>query len=158
MTVAPTMPTASSAADESSGPGTTERSSATRSTSATNTCQSSEAMMTTSSTSTTESKWLRPRTLSARTTRLKRVTHTAPAMSGIPKSSLRAIAPPTISARSVMMTTSSACAQSSSRPTPGKRSELCSARLLPVTMPSLAARYWMTMAEQLAKTTTHTRA
>ena len=36
ITVAPTMPTASSAADESSGPGTTERSSATRSTSAMN--------------------------------------------------------------------------------------------------------------------------
>ena len=55
-----------------------------------------------------------------------------------------------------MMTTSSACAQSSSRPTPGKRSALCSARLLPEAMPSLAARYWMTMAEQLAKTTTQT--
>ena len=122
-----------------------------------NTCHSSDAMMTTSSTSTTESKWLRPRTLRPSTTRLKAVTHTAPTISGMSKSSLSAMAPPTISARSVMMTTSSACPHSSRRPTPGKRSELCSARLLPVTMPSLAARYWMTIAEQLAKTTTHTR-
>ena len=43
MTVAPTMPTASSAADESSGPGATERSSATRSTSAMRTCHSQRA-------------------------------------------------------------------------------------------------------------------
>ena len=41
---------------------------------------------------------------------------------------------------------------------PGKRRALCSARLIPVTMPSLAARYWITIAEQLAKTTTRTRA
>ncbi len=41
---------------------------------------------------------------------------------------------------------------------PGSARALCSARLIPVTMPSLAARYWITIAEQLAKTTTQTRA
>ena len=159
MTVAPTMPTASSAADESSGPGTTERSSATRSTSAMKTCHSSERDDDDEQHEHDGVEVAAPAHLEAEHDEAEeRSRRRRPAMSGMPKSSLSAIAPPTISARSVMMTTSSACAQSSRRPTPGKRSELCSARLLPVAMPSLAARYWMTIAEQLAKTTTHTRA
>ena len=55
------------------------------------------------------------------------------------------------------MATSSACTQKSLRPqVEPMRSPRSSGRLLPVTMPSLAERYWMSHAITLPSTTIHT--
>ena len=83
---------------------------------------------------------------------------TPPASSGMSKSSQRATAPPMISAMSVAIATSSACSQYARR-AQGERMRVpsVSARLAPVTTPSLAERYWMSHAIALPSTTTQTR-
>ena len=82
---------------------------------------------------------------------------TPPVRRGRPKSRLSATAPPMISARSVAIATSSACSQYS-RLASGRcrRAPRSSGRLVPVTMPSLAERYWISQAITLPARTTHT--
>ena len=65
------------------------------------------------------------------------------------------MAPPSTSARSVAMATSSACTHSP-RVTGGcgKWSRHSSGRLFPVAMPALAERYWMSIAIRLLTTST----
>ena len=83
---------------------------------------------------------------------------TPPHSSGTPKSRLSATAPPITSAMSVAIATSSACTQYARRAHGLRmRSPSVSGRLRPVTMPSLADRYWMSQAITLPSTTTQTR-
>ncbi len=74
--------------------------------------------------------------------------------SGTWKRRLSAIDAPTISATSVDMQISSAWSQSPTDTARGYRSRQASARLRCETTPSLAERYWMTMAMRLAASTT----
>ena len=76
----------------------------------------------------------------------------------MPNSSWRATAPPTTSARSVTITTSSACSHKPMVIDRGKASRQCSDRLRPVARPSLADRYWMSIAITLARMITQSRA
>ena len=80
----------------------------------------------------------------------------APSTSGRSKSRLRAMAPPTTSARSVAIAMASACSQYAMRGVVGNRWPMCPERDRPVTMPSLAERYCTSTAMTLAMTTTHT--
>jgi hypothetical protein len=80
---------------------------------------------------------------------------TAAGSSGMPKSRLSATAAPTNSARSVAIVTSSACTQSRPVTGRGQCSRHSCGRLRPVTMPSLADRYWTNIAMRLALTITH---
>jgi len=75
--------------------------------------------------------------------------------SGTPNSRLSAIAAPTNSARSVAMAMTSAWTHSAVDVARGKRSRHSSGRFLPVAIPSLADRYWISMAIRLAISTTH---
>ncbi len=75
--------------------------------------------------------------------------------SGTPKSRFSAIAAPTNSARSVAMAISSAWTQRPLDTGRGKCSRHSSGRLFPVTTPTFADRYWMSMAIRLATRITH---
>src|SRR3954451_4600661 len=82
---------------------------------------------------------------------------TAPPIgNGTPSSSCSAIAPPSTSARSVAMVTTSAWAQSRTRGTRPYRSRHISGSERPVTVPSFAERYCTSMAARPAATTTQT--
>ncbi len=65
------------------------------------------------------------------------------------------MAAPTNSARSVAIAISSACTQRPIETGRGKCSRQSSARFLPVTMPTLADRYWISIAIRLAARITH---
>ena len=75
--------------------------------------------------------------------------------SGTPNSRLSAIAAPTNSARSVAIAISSAWIQSPIVARRGKCSRHSSGRFLPVAMPTLADRYWISIAIRLAASMTH---
>ncbi len=80
-----------------------------------------------------------------------------PTISGRWNSSCSPIAPPTTSATSVAIATSSACTQNAVRA--GRFRMLrpsSSGRLAPVITPSFAERYWTSHAMTFATTTTHT--
>ena len=81
---------------------------------------------------------------------------TPPHTRGTPKSRWRASAPPITSARSVAAATISACAQKAMRPAVGSLPPSREGRDSPVTSPSLADRYWTTMAARFEATSTHT--
>ncbi len=156
ITVAPMMPTASKAAEPSSGFGTRPRTKAGPSTPATISSATSSTTINANRTSSTGRNPSYPRTRSASSTKPKVATITAPHTIGIPNSRYNANAPPTSSARSVMITTSSAWIHRARRsPRPYRRRQF-SARLRPVAMPSFAARYCTTDAVRLAPTTTQT--
>ena len=74
--------------------------------------------------------------------------------SGIPSSRLKPIAAPRNSARSVAMATTSIKPHIAQTAPGGNWSRQCSARFLPVAMPSLAERVWSSMAIRLLATTT----
>ena len=74
--------------------------------------------------------------------------------SGIPSSRLKPIAAPRNSARSVAMATISINAHIVQTAPGWNRSRQCSARFLPVAMPSLAERLWSSMAIRLLASTT----
>ena len=81
---------------------------------------------------------------------------TPPHRSEIPKRRWRARAPPMTSARSVAAATISAWIQKAMRPALGMRAPSREGRDCPVTRPSLAERYWMTIAKMFEATRTHT--
>ncbi len=83
---------------------------------------------------------------------------TAPAHSGRPKTRLKPMAAPMISAMSVAIIASSAAAQSTQTSGLGRRSRHKSATPFPVAMPSRAATIWITMAIRLASTITQSSA
>ena len=68
------------------------------------------------------------------------------------------MAPPRNSARSVAMAATSLATHRHATTGRGNWSRQCSARLRPVTMPSLAARDWNSMATRLARIATQSRA
>ena len=75
--------------------------------------------------------------------------------SGTPKSRLSPIAAPRNSAMSVDIAITSACTHIPQVNARGKRSRTTSGRLRSVTMPSLAERYWISIAITFAASTTH---
>ena len=77
-----------------------------------------------------------------------------PAISGMPVSSDRPMAPPRNSARSVAIAAISLMPQRARRTGREVASRQCSARFLPVTMPSLAESAWNSIAVRLASSTT----
>ena len=81
---------------------------------------------------------------------------TPPHRSGTPNRRWRASAPPITSARSVAAATISAWIQKAMRAGLDMRSPSRAGRDLPVTRPSLAERYWMTIAKMFEATRTHT--
>ena len=81
---------------------------------------------------------------------------TPPHSSEIPKRRWRASAPPMTSARSVAAATISAWIQKAMRPGLDMRSPRRAGRDRPVTRPSLADRYWTTIAKMLEARRTHT--
>ena len=81
-----------------------------------------------------------------------------PAISGICSSSERPMAPPRNSARSVAIAATSLTIHRAHTTGFGKFSRHNSARLRPVTMPSLADSDWNSIAAMLAASTTHSSA
>ena len=75
--------------------------------------------------------------------------------SGTPNRRLSAIAAPTNSARSVAIAISSAWIQSPNETGRAKWSRHSSGRFLPVAMPTLADRYWISIAIRFAASITH---
>jgi hypothetical protein len=75
---------------------------------------------------------------------------------GTPKSRLSAIAAPTNSARSVAIAMTSACTHRPQVTGRGKPARHSSGRLRPVTTPTLADRYWISIAIRFAPMITHT--
>ena len=96
-----------------------------------------------------------PRVCSPRIAKATTLVISPAANSGTPNRRLSAIAAPTNSARSVAIAISSAWTHRPQVTGRGKCSRHSSGRLRPVAMPTLADRYWMSIAIRFAARITH---